>query len=167
MTLIDFQCNHTIFLHSLSPSYSACVTCAFQAKELRCWRGALEGSYQHQQVTLNFGVSWSSSSIYLALKKFEVCYELSAGISMHYTLFKIILVYDISCRLVITNLIAVSNKKSHHVPYRDSKLTFLLQVICKTEKVKVLVVVSWQRQLRSYYELKKNWMQICVSVHLS
>ncbi|KAL6894094.1 hypothetical protein ACP4OV_008192 [Aristida adscensionis] len=29
--------------------------------------------------------------------------------------------------LVITNLIAVSNKKSHHVPYRDSKLTFLLQ----------------------------------------
>jgi len=132
------------------------VTCAFQAKELRCWRGALEGSYQHQQVTLNFGVSWSSSSIYIALKKFEVCYELSAGISMHYTLFKIILVYDISCRLVITNLIAVSNKKSHHVPYRDSKLTFLLQVICKTEKVKVLVVVSWQRQLRSYYELKKK-----------
>ncbi|GJN23300.1 hypothetical protein PR202_gb10936 [Eleusine coracana subsp. coracana] len=31
--------------------------------------------------------------------------------------------------LVITNLIAVSNKKSHHVPYRDSKLTFLLQAI--------------------------------------
>ncbi|XP_066330493.1 kinesin-like protein KIN-12G isoform X2 [Miscanthus floridulus] len=29
--------------------------------------------------------------------------------------------------LVITNLIAVSNKKSQHVPYRDSKLTFLLQ----------------------------------------
>ncbi|KAI4984891.1 hypothetical protein ZWY2020_017521 [Hordeum vulgare] len=28
---------------------------------------------------------------------------------------------------VITSLIAVSNKKSQHVPYRDSKLTFLLQ----------------------------------------
>uniref|UniRef100_K4A4Z4 Kinesin motor domain-containing protein n=1 Tax=Setaria italica TaxID=4555 RepID=K4A4Z4_SETIT len=41
--------------------------------------------------------------------------------------------------LVITNLIAVSNKKSHHVPYRDSKLTFLLQVICKTETTKVLM----------------------------
>ncbi|MCH88416.1 kinesin motor domain protein, partial [Trifolium medium] len=30
--------------------------------------------------------------------------------------------------LVIMNLVSISNGKSHHVPYRDSKLTFLLQV---------------------------------------
>lgn len=29
--------------------------------------------------------------------------------------------------LVIMNLVSISNGKSHHVPYRDSKLTFLLQ----------------------------------------
>lgn len=33
-----------------------------------------------------------------------------------------------SCRLVIMNLVSISNGKSQHVPYRDSKLTFLLQV---------------------------------------
>lgn len=32
------------------------------------------------------------------------------------------------CRLVIMNLVNMSNGKSQHVPYRDSKLTFLLQV---------------------------------------
>lgn len=31
-------------------------------------------------------------------------------------------------RLVIMNLVNMSNGKSLHVPYRDSKLTFLLQV---------------------------------------
>lgn len=31
-------------------------------------------------------------------------------------------------RLVIMNLVSISNGKSLHVPYRDSKLTFLLQV---------------------------------------
>lgn len=39
--------------------------------------------------------------------------------------------YNINCRLVIMNLVGVSNGKSHHVPYRDSKLTFLLQVVSK------------------------------------
>ena len=33
-------------------------------------------------------------------------------------------------RLVIMNLVNISNGKSLHVPYRDSKLTFLLQVKC-------------------------------------
>lgn len=54
-----------------------------------------------------------------------------------------------SCRLVITNLIAVSNKKSHHVPYRDSKLTFLLQVpyyaVCTTwVKLFIFYVISYR-----------------------
>lgn len=39
------------------------------------------------------------------------------------------LTMDISvCRLVIMNLVSMSNGRSLHVPYRDSKLTFLLQV---------------------------------------
>ncbi|KAJ6395517.1 hypothetical protein OIU77_020709 [Salix suchowensis] len=32
-------------------------------------------------------------------------------------------------RLVIMNLVSISNGKAHHVPYRDSKLTFLLQFV--------------------------------------
>lgn len=32
------------------------------------------------------------------------------------------------CRLVIMNLVSISNGRTPHVPYRDSKLTFLLQV---------------------------------------
>jgi len=54
------------------------MTSALQAKELRCWRGATEGSYQHQQITLNFGVSWlSSNNTTNCGKSFEICYKLS------------------------------------------------------------------------------------------
>lgn len=36
---------------------------------------------------------------------------------------------DILNRLVIMILVDVANGKQRHVPYRDSKLTFLLQVV--------------------------------------
>lgn len=39
------------------------------------------------------------------------------------------LLWCLCCRLVIMNLVSISNGKNLHVPYRDSKLTFLLQVI--------------------------------------
>lgn len=45
---------------------------------------------------------------------------------------------DACCRLVIMILVDVANGKQRHVPYRDSKLTFLLQVLLRCYFKKIL-----------------------------
>jgi len=47
---------------------------------------------------------------------FEVCYELSAGISMHYTLSKIILVYDILADLSLQTSLLCRTKNHTTFP---------------------------------------------------
>jgi len=49
-------------------------------------------------------------------KMFEVCYELSAGISMHYTLSKIILVYDILADLSLQTSLLCRTKNHTMFP---------------------------------------------------
>ncbi|KAK6119826.1 hypothetical protein DH2020_046421 [Rehmannia glutinosa] len=58
------------------------------------------------------------------------------------------------CRLVIMNLVSVSNGKSQHVPYRDSKLTFLLQAIVNEDAsgdVLALRIENQNLKLRQFY----------------
>lgn len=61
----------------------------------------------------------------------DICFDfVSMGIVLSYLCFLImqLIFSDLACSHVIMILVDVANGKQRHIPYRDSRLTFLLQV---------------------------------------
>ena len=72
-----------------------------------------------------------------------------------------ILLQIVCCSLVIMNLVDLAHGKQRHVPYRDSRLTFLLQVIILTRHITLHYIwVPLMHGLFCFWHVGFTWRKL-------